>query len=343
MKFGNELAIIKRFLRDPDGDIWSEMDIHTFWNDSQQELFSKAGYIERAHSYKYPPEYTWAYMYEWEKQHTDGEAYQCLTTWQARNMVICYPWEAGYWLTNSDTPDDGTRFTHPWESVYASPADIVPCPLHTQFHKMKFIAYDEEPLEPIDRKQLSLEDRFYRTSEGTPVNYWRPDKEGNRFVIYPRPTSVTWDDTELIRSPLESFDDAGTILTWDEGHLDEADKGIITDTIAVDGQIFMVFEALPEEVPEDPGAWYKDDLDMPDYLSKYVRYATLERAFGADTDGFIPSLRDYWRMRKEIGLRAIKKFKSLRKTDRDYCFGGPITKTRSRHPRLPSTYPEVWP
>src|SRR4030042_4089235 len=121
MKFGDELAIIRRFLRDPDGDIWSDTDIHTFWNDCQQEIFSKVGYIERAHSYKYPPEYTRSYMYDWEKQYTDGTQYQCLMIWQANNEVICYPWEPGYWLTNSDTADAGARFIHPFESVYLSP------------------------------------------------------------------------------------------------------------------------------------------------------------------------------------------------------------------------------
>jgi len=343
MKFSNELEIIRRFLRDPDGDIWSDNDIQTFWDDAQQEIFTKVGFPERVHSYKYPPEWTFSYMRDWERQYADGDRYQCLSIWQARNWTVCYPWEAGYWLDSSDTPDDGSRFTHPWEAAYCTPADYVPVPLHNKFHNMKFCAFDEEPLEPIEKKQLALSDSHYRTASGTPVSYWRPDGYNNQLVPYPRPTGITWDDTSLIRSPLDSFDDAGGILTWAEGYLDESDSGIITDTIAVDGQMFMVFEAMPEDIPDDVGDWYKTEIDMPDFFSKYVRYATLERCFGADTDGFIPSLRDYWKLRKEIGLKAMKKFKAMRCTDRDYRLGGGISRARSRHPRLPSEYPEVGP
>ena len=282
-------------------------------------------------------------MYDWERQYADGDRYQCLTLWQARNAVICYPWEAGYWLDSSDTPDDGARFTHPWESAYLAPADYVPAPLHSKFHKMKFCAYDEEQLIPVDKKQLALSDSHYKTASGTPLNYWRPDEYSNQLTIYPRPASVTFDDTGLIRSPLDAFDDAGGIVTWLEGHLDESDAGIITDLLGTEDKLFMVFEAMPEDVPESPGDWYKTELDMPAFFSKYVRYATLERCFGADTDGFIPSLRDYWKLRKEIGIKSMKRFKSLRCTDRDYRLGGGIRKARSRHPRLPSEYPEVFP
>jgi len=340
--FADELTIIRRFLRDPDGNIWSDLDILTFWNDAQQEIFSKVGYLERAHSYKYPPEWTWSYMRDWEYQHTEGDKYQCLTTWQARNAIVCYPWEAGYFLTNSGTADDGSRFTHPWESEYCTPADYVPLPLHADFHNMKFCAYDEEYLEPIDRKQLSLMDRNYRTSSGSPEYYWRPDKVTNQFVMYRRPSSMTWDDINLLRSPLDSFDDAGGIKTWAEADLDEKAEGVITDTIATDGKVFMVFEAMPGDISESPGDWYQE-LSIPDWMSKYLRYGTLERCYGANTDGFIPSLRDYWRLRKEIGLKAIKKYKSLRRTDRDYRLGGGIQRSAKPTGRLPSTYPTTYP
>ena len=53
-----------------------------------------------------------------------------------------------------------------------------------------------------------------------------------------------------------------------------------------------------------------------------IEYATLERCFGADTDGYIPSLKGYWANRKKIGIEAIKLFKNMRTTDRDYRMGG---------------------
>lgn len=340
--FAQELTIMRRFLRDPDGDIWSSEDLRTYWNDALMELAAKAGYMERADAYSYPPKWTFSYMQDWEYAFTDGDRYQCFTNWQARNVVVCFPWESGYWLTNSDTADDGTRFTHPWESVYSSPADHVPIPLHARFHRCKFVAFDEDGITPTDRTSLASRDRFYKTASGTPLYYWRPDEESNQIVLYPRPSSVTWDDNSLLSNPFDSLSDTEGIKTYSDEHLDYQDAGIVTDTINTVGQIFMVFEAIPQEVPSDPGSWY-DSLDWPDFLSKYVRYGALERAFGADTDGFIPSLRDYWNTRKEVGIKAIKRFKTLRLTDRTFRLGGGRTIAKSRHPRLPNAYPAQYP
>lgn len=327
---------MRRFLRDPDSNIWSDNDILTYWNDAQLEIASKIGYIEKVNAYKYPPEWTWAYMPDWERQHTDGDRYQCLTLWQAENAVVCYPWEPGYWLDNSDTADSGYRFTHPWEGVFTgSPADIVPIPLHDRFNAMKFMAYNERELCPIDRKNLSLRDGFYRTAAGTASNYWHPDEERNQFVPYPRPSNVTFDDGSLT----DTYDDAGGIVNWEEAALDETDRGLITETLDTDDKFLAVFEAIPDDVSDDPGDWYSTDIDWPAFLVKYFRYGTLERCFGADTDGFIPSLRDYWRQRKELGILGIKRFKAMRRQDRDYRLGGGRGKTTSRHPRLPASYP----
>jgi hypothetical protein len=341
--FSSELTIIRRFLRDIDGDIWSDEDIRTYWNDAQHEIAMRSNYKERVNTYKYPPEWTFSYMRDWENTHADGDKYMCLTVWQARNVTVCYPWEASYWLTNNDTPDDGTRFTHPWESVYTDPADVVEVPLHSKFQGMKFLAFDEDELRPITRKQLTSEDQFYKTVTGTAVFYWRPDEYRNTIVLHPRPSNVTWDDTNLLRSPLDTFDDDGGINTWAEDELDERDTGITLEVIATDGQILAVYDAIPNDVSEEQGDWYTEDIDFPQYLLKYVRYATLERCFGANTDGFIPSLRDYWAGRKETGIMAIKKFKALRTSDRQFRLGPMRGRRLYKHPRLPAGYPAVNP
>ncbi|MAH47221.1 hypothetical protein CMI37_15460 [Candidatus Pacearchaeota archaeon] len=340
--FNEEKTKIRRYLRDPDENIWSNLDVLTYWNDAQQEIFGKTGYIERAHNYKYPPEWTYSYMRDWEREFTEGDKYQCLQIWQARNETICYPWEPLYFLTNSTTADDGARFVHPWESEFMTPADYVPCPLHEDFHNMKFAAYDEQPLFPIDRKKLAETDRWYKTTSGLPEAYWRPDVVSNQFVMYKRPSNATSDDDNVLGSPLDSFDDDGGIVTWSEADLDETDAGLIYDKISTDNQVFMIFEQMPTDIGEDQRDW-DDQLNIPAFFAKYVRYAALERCYGADTDGFIPSLRDYWQLRKEIGLKAIKKFKALRKTDRDYQFAG--TSRRNIRPslKLPPEYPQTYP
>jgi hypothetical protein len=341
--FNDELTKIRRYLRDINGDIWSDEDIRTNWNDAQHEISMRSNYKERVHTYKYPPEWIFSYMRDWEWTFADGDRYQCLMIWQARDWTVCYPWESGYSLTNNDTPDDGHRFTHPWESAYCDPADVVEIPLHKIFQTMKFLAYDEDELRPMTRKQITNDDQFYKTVTGTAVNYWRPDEYRNTIVIYPRPSNITWDDVNAFRSPLDTFDDAGGINTWSEAELDEQNNGIILDTIETEGQIFAVFDAIPNDVSEEVGDWYTDEIDFPDYLLKYVRYATLERCFGANTDGFIPSLRDYWALRKEAGINAIKRFKTLRDSDREFRLGPMVGRRVHRHPRLPAGYPAVNP
>lgn len=334
--FSDEITIIRRFLRDPDGNIWSDNDIQTFWNGAQHEIASKAGYIEKVNTYKYPPEWTYSYMHDWEKQTVDGDRYQCLIPWEADGSVVCYPWESSYWLDSERTPDSGYRFANPWEGVLCgSPADVIPIPLHDRFNEMKFMAYDQDELEPTDRRKLSLEDGFYRTATGTSIRYWHPDEERNQVVPYPRPSNVTYDDGSLT----DTFDDAGGIVTWEEAAIDEADIGLVAETLDTDNKFLAVFEEIPEDVSSDPGDWTIDEIDFPAFLVKYIRYGALERCFGADTDGFIPSLRDYWQARKDLGIRAIKRFKSMRRADRDYRLGGGRRRIISRHPRLPAEYP----
>ncbi len=341
--FATQLIKVRRFLRDPDGLIWTDEDVRTYYNDTLLELSSKIGFIEKVHTYKYPPEWTFSYMYDWEKQYADGDKYQCFTIWQAQNVVITYPWEATYWLTNSDTPDSGTRFTHPWESAYSAPADYVPSPFHAKFNKARFVAYNERALSPTTQGELAGKDSHYKTASGTPGWYWRPDIEGNQIVIYPRPSSITFDDGGLLRDPTEALDDAGGLNTWDEASLDERDTGIITDNIDTVDALFMVFESLPQEVTSSAGDWYTEEVDFPDIFLKYVMAGCLERCFGADNDGFIPSLRDYWRLRKEIGIKAIRKFKVLRLSDRTFQLGGNQGRRLSSHPRLPAEYPIQYP
>lgn len=337
--FSDELTIIRRFLRDPDGNIWTDADIRTYWNDAALELATKAGYLEQVNAYRYPPEWTFSYMTDWEYQYANGDRYQCLLAWQARNMTVCYPWEAGYFLSSSDTPDSGYRFTHPWEGhAVGSPADVVPSSLHARFHAMKFLAFDEQELAPTTRKELGELDGFYRTSAGTAVCYWMPDEEGNQIVLYPRPSAVVWDEDEVE----DSFADAGGIVTWEEAALPDGETGVTTLTISPEDNLFAVFESIPRTVGDDAGSW-QEELDWPGFMTKYVRYGTLERCFGADTDGFIPSLRDFWQLRKELGVRAIRRFKSMRRKDRDYQLGAGKSKERSRHPRLPASYPAQWP
>lgn len=344
--FNQSLTRMRRFLRDPEGLVWDDEQIRLYWNECQLEVAEKIGFIERISSYSYPPLWTWSYQRDWEVQHIDGDKYQCLNNWPVRNYMICYVWEPGYYLDSADTKEYGTRFIHPWESVYCSPADVVQIPLHAKFHKGKFVAYDEYEIEPYSEREIADANSYYKTAVGEPVAYYRQSEYENTMVLYPRPSSIVWDDSGLLlKDSSDSFSDTsgeGIVIFTDDG-FDESDTGVIFDTIDAADHLFMIFEAMPDDIEEDDGSWDEDMSWWPPYMLPTIEYATLERCFGADTDGYIPSLRDYWEMRKKIGIEAIKLFKSKRLTDRDFRLGGFAKKDKSSHPRLPSTYPSQYP
>lgn len=332
MNFADSETRLRRMLRDPAGDIWSSMDLQTYFNDAQVEIAQKTNLLMRVEAHYYPPRYDYAYLQDWEYEYLEGDIIQAMQVDQATNGVITYPWEAGRILDTSTTTDDGSRFTQSWEAHYCNPAEPPAILLHGKFDKMKFLAYDQEKIEPIDRRYLESTDPYYRTRQGSVSNYWRLDDCSNLIYLYPRPASITIVEPDIT----DTFDDAGGINTSAEAWLDEEDYGLVTDVIDIDDALFAVYIAQPIDIQET-----SDSSSFPDFLVKYIEYATLERAYGADTDGFIPSLRDYWRTRKDIGLQALKRFQRMSLADRDYRLGGAPHPTSSKRLRLPDGYPAI--
>jgi hypothetical protein len=332
----DNLVRIRRFLRDHDGIVWSDADILQSWNDAQLELCQKTKFLERIESHYYPPEYNWSYLFQWENLQTypfiEGDVYRALTEYHQTEYVFCYPWEGMYWGDLSDAPDDGYRFSHPWEGVLCgSPADVISLKMHTRFQRMKFIAFDEDPIDEIQLRDVAADDPHWKTRSGTVTNYYMLDETLNLYCLYPRPSEVTYQET----TEGDVFSDTGG-LTFDFGSLLESDTGMVTDVIDTEDAVFMVYDAIPFEMAE-----WDDECDVPDVFRKYVEYGTLERCFGADSDGFIPTLRDYWKMRKDAGIEAIKRMMRMRAKDRDYQFGGVNKPYRGRGGSLGPHYPSI--
>jgi hypothetical protein len=328
------LGRIRRFLRDIDGVVWSDSDLLVLWNEAQYEIAQKTGMIEKIENYYYPPVFNWSYHWEWEKQYTDGDRLrQCLSINEVSGSIVSYPWESFYWLSTLSTPDTGYRVTQQWEAFYCTPADVVSVLLNSQTDKIRFLAFDEKQLVPVLQRELAFSDPYYRTTEGEPTCYWKVDEYSNSIVIYPRPSSVVWQDT------LEEdvFSDIEGIISSDEYWLDTGDYGITVDVIDSEDALLAIYDAYPFEVDN----WVSGTSDFQDWLLKYVEYATLERAFGSDTDGYIPTLRDYWKQRKEIGIQAILRFKRMALADRDFRLGVFVGTARGHGGRLPAGYPAL--
>ncbi len=327
---------LRRFLRDPAGDIWSDADLLTYWNDAQIEVAQKTVILTRVEAHHYPPEYNYAYTHDWERHYIEGDAYCPFEESMTRpGMSFTHIWEAAYYLDSVTTMQSGYRITHPWEAAYVSPDGFIPIKLHGQVDRIIFAAYDREEIRPASRKEIAESNPYYRTQTGPPTEYWRIDDYSNQIVLYPQPSMVlnNYDYTEILDDPATYPD---PLTTSDEEWLDDSDTGIITDITTLDDSLFVIYQALPTDIE----AWTEESA-LPPWFLKGVECAALERAYGADTDGFIPTLRDYWKMRKELQIKLISKFKVLRLTDRDFVMGTFPRKWQGRGGQLPSNYPRT--
>jgi hypothetical protein len=178
------------------------------------------------------------------------------------------------------------------------------------------------------------------------MHYWRPDNYHNEVVLYPHPVSPslqgfpTAADVFAVEGATVGTYIVGTskLITSDDDELDTGDTGMMIDVVTLDDAFFCVYEPIPTPVDDTTSK-----TDWPDWIVPAVEYATLERAYGADSDGFIPSLRDYWAMRKEAAIQALRRFKRARLNDREFVIGRGLEKSNRSRARLPAGYPAIWP
>lgn len=332
MTYGDCVTRLRRLLRDHDAAIWTDAALMIYFNQSQLEVATKTSLLQRADVYPYPSRFTWSFLFDWEAGHTEGDRYQALNIWQVQDTVASYVWEAAYWMDEATPAEEGYRWTHCWETAMCAPADVVPVQLHKQLWSTIHVAWDRKPLKVISQRDIALIDRYFKTRQGIPTHCYPLDDQENRIVLYPRPASVVWPE----EAPSQTFNDDEGIVAWTETDTETADLGIITDQADMAFNVTYIYSFLPRLVESEA-----DEMDWPDFLIHCVECATLERAFGADTDGYIPSLRDYWKSRKEMGLKAINLLKGQRTNDRSFRMGSARRPARSIGPRLPDHYPAV--
>jgi hypothetical protein len=349
MNWSDHKKRIRRYLRDPDKNIWPDAMLMHLWNDAQHEFQNKAGVIEDIATVRVPPQFGVSYTHDWEWEYAnqfDGKTYQCFRYDHNSERYCAFRWET---MIGTASSDEGDFFIHPWEAGHCStPGAFIPLWFPVNFHKMKFIAWDEDPIDYVDKKAIQTNDMSYMTRQGVPFSYWRPDETENTFHLYPQPDSPVFDDVTGQGQVL--FDDQDDTYSGELGLLadypemfQDQETGIVTDVVETENNVFMIFEANATEMSVDDDQWQSD---WPRFLTKYIEYGTIERAYGANTDGRLPSLEEYWSKRKEIGLEVMRRFKSRIRTDRDYRMitkGAPGERTRHRHPRLPDAYPAVNP
>ena len=341
MTFADELLKIRRLLRDPDGNIWNIGMLRAFFNEVQADLQQQTSVLEDVTVLAVPPRYPMSYTHDWERSHTPTGSYRAFYN-QDGHFTYTYPAEVQETFgVAGDTSLSGTTGSHPFEAWFSTPGLLPKIPFPVNFHTAKGFYYDEEPIEYEPRKVIERRDPSWRSREGKPISYTRDSDEDNQFILYPMPSAV-WDDetgTGMVTSV--SGDTTGAevgVVTQRTGNVLSAESGIATEVLDSADNVLLVFDVTPTEV-----IGTGDILDWPDFMSKYVRYGVLQKAFNANTDGHIPSLSNYWGQRYRLGILAIKKFRSNKTRDRNRTLRSENLGARRtiRHPRLPDGYPVV--
>jgi len=180
---------IRRFLRDPDGNIWDDATLLRLYNDEQSDICMKAGLLERIQALRVPPMYQQSYQWDWEWPYTEstGKRYQCHRYHQQSDMVFVFLWESqelGY--TTGSESDYGDQWTHPWEAwhslKYGCPAPIW---FPYDFRNARYVAWDRDPIEGASLKDIQSQDPSWQVRQGTPQCYFRIDGLSNEFYLYP--------------------------------------------------------------------------------------------------------------------------------------------------------------
>lgn len=346
MSWGTELKKIRRPLRDPDGNIWSDVFLRHIYNDIQQEFQKKTKVLEDVIGQRVPQLYHYSYMHDWEYGYLPSkwsQFYQCLL--QHDQSVICHRWEAQA-ITGIDSAvnEYGTNYTQGWEA-YMGPSlagHEIKMRFPQNFNAVKYIAYDEEPISSTTKKRVQSTDPSFYNRVGRTFSYYPYDETDNSYVLYPRPNvsfanDVVGDGIAFYASGDTESDTTGIIATRDDS-TPSASFGASVDIIGTIDQVFLVYDVSPNDV-----ANYDDEPDFPEFLRKYIRYGTVARAYNSNTDGRIPSLGAYWQTRFDVGVRFVRQYVRNRRTDRDYRLTTKSVEPRRtrREPRLPSGYPAV--
>jgi len=342
MTLSDELYKIRRYLRDPDGNIWGTDLLIDLYNQAQQDVQNETSVLEDVSIVPVPPLYDAAYLHDCELEFCTGLVYQALR--QNQNFfTYCAHFEVqeNFGL-EADVSDSGDcAYTHPFEAWFANPNKPVEFPFPDTFHSANGIYYDEMSINYRPKKDISRQDPSFMTHSGTTQWYYREDDYGNTFIPYPRPSTATWDDSGA--GMVTSIDgdtvgaEIGVIIGRTETLL-SSETGLAVTALETENNFTIFHDVAPPDV-NGPG----DELVWPEFLKKYIRYRVLELAYMTDNDGRIISLGDFWRKRYQLGLVAIRKYMANRHRDREYRLRtkGAFSRSSVRHPRLPDTFPAI--
>jgi hypothetical protein len=198
MTWAEQLARIRRFLRDPNGLIWSDALLLRLYNAEQDDLYTQLGLIEGAWAACLPPRFEASYTHDWEwafAPHSDGEVYLWSRYSDLYGYAVTHRWEPETLAGTSGTSDVGDHYTHPWEAYTSiTPGVVPPSLIPENFDNIEWISWDKRVLEPTHLADPQRMDPSWMTRTGIPFQYWRDEKISSRVYLYPIIDSLTWYD-----------------------------------------------------------------------------------------------------------------------------------------------------
>ena len=200
MDFGQQLKRIRRFLRDPDAVIWSRALLRSLFNSVQRAVQQEVPVLEDVVALRPVPAYHFSYIHDWEWPYlpsSQSQFYQALRYQQQGDFTFCHRFEAQTGF--GDATDEGYHFSHPWEAfISGTPGEPVRLKFPSNMLSIKFLAFDYDKLEFVEKKDIALNDTSYVSRMGTPISYYVDDEVDNTFIPYPLITSPVWnDDVEI--------------------------------------------------------------------------------------------------------------------------------------------------
>lgn len=345
MKLADEIARIRRYLRDPSGNIWGNDLLVDLWNEVARDMQNRTSLLEDVRVVGAPPQFAMTYMHDWEAGYAgSGPLYRM--PGQDGFFTHTHRWEvqqrAGI---TPDTTATGSAYTHPWEAWYGTTPAIPPWPMPREALNVKAMFFDHRPLSPVARRDIQRSDPTWETRTGTPLAWAPLDDVDHLFYVYPRPSTVGYNDAPgegmVLSVSGEGINvEYGVIIQRTESVL-SAEAGFTFTVLDSADNVLIVYDVAPGRLLS-----LGDDIVMPDWMAKYVRRGVLSRAYAANTDGRIVSLGAFWGARYEAGLSVLARYKMNRLRGRRVRLmtaHGPGESTNRKHPRLPDAYPAVNP
>lgn len=197
MKFSSVETRLRRYLRDPNADIWSQDLLIDLFNQAQDQ-FNKATNLHiQVQGVRVPGINNYTRTYEWEEEYTEGAIRRFGENYDGAGYFCIHEWEVpqarGY-EPGADDPNT-YRATHSFEIYTVSGVndwDILKFP--DDFDRAVLVAYDRQKLGAVTEERLQKTRRAYKTNEGKVTDYCRIGQDEEReFALYPRPSDYTFD------------------------------------------------------------------------------------------------------------------------------------------------------